>query len=179
MNAATSSPNVWWLAINTQTTSFEELRHRKVVAQGWPKLGDISSLCLFVPKHEREFKRVIQLFGEVECSTAYSEWAEDQRFDRTPSVLWRLLSLCKGDLVVGIEGTTVRGICEMPSCAKWTYRYQGAYDYAHTVGHPVEWVEWNSVLGAPPRPPNQSVHGLRQLQSEREAVLAAWTRYRS
>lgn len=178
MNAATSSPNVWWLAINTQTTSFEELKHRKVVAQGWPTLGDLSALRRFVPAHEDIFKAAVQLFGEVEC-TAYDWWAEDRKPTRTPSVMWNLLNLRQGDVVVGIEGTTVRGICELPFEACESYQYHGAYDYAHTVGHPVEWVEWSSALGAPPRPPKQSVNGLRQLQSEREAVLAAWRRYRS
>jgi len=44
-----------------------------------------------------------------------------------------------GDLVVGIEGTLVTGICKMP--ADINHHYDPAWNYAHGLG-PVEWVDW-------------------------------------
>lgn len=165
--------NVWWLAINAKTTSYLELKHRKVVAQGWPGTGDLTALCRFIPNHRNYFDTAVQMFGDV----AYRQhhwWHRDRVESRTPTVLWNLLNLRRGDLLVGIEGTTVRGICEMPADGCDSYRYDGAYDYAHTVGHPVEWTDWDpQQLGPPPTAPNQSVNGLSKVQKERAAVIAA------
>ena len=41
--------NTWWLAIDKKYTSYEELKHRKVVAQGWPELGDLRTLLWSSP----------------------------------------------------------------------------------------------------------------------------------
>ena len=40
--------NTYWLAIDTKCTSYLELKHRKVIAQGWPDLGDLTLLSKLV-----------------------------------------------------------------------------------------------------------------------------------
>ena len=56
--------------------------------------------------------------------------------------MWNLLSIREGDLIVALEGTTVRGICEAKKDAVDSYRYDNAceyaYEYAHTVCFPVK-----------------------------------------
>ena len=46
----------WWLAIdrNQENTSYEELKRRKVVAQGWPDLGDLLPLCPLVGTGDKD-----------------------------------------------------------------------------------------------------------------------------
>jgi hypothetical protein len=43
-----SNMSTWWLAISKKHTSYNELKHRKVIAQGWPDLGDLRTLCPLV-----------------------------------------------------------------------------------------------------------------------------------
>lgn len=43
----------WWLAIDKNFTSYAELKHRKIIAQGWPDIGNILTLCPLVPKGSR------------------------------------------------------------------------------------------------------------------------------
>jgi hypothetical protein len=43
----------WWLAIDKNYTSYAELKHRKVVAQGWPDIGNLLTLCLLVASGSR------------------------------------------------------------------------------------------------------------------------------
>ena len=61
-------------------------------------------------------------------------------------IMWQLLRLQEGDLVVGIEGTAVKGICQLEHNGWDSYRYDGpdAYNYAHTVGFPVRWRDWDA-----------------------------------
>lgn len=37
--------NIWWLATskNEGHCSYNELKYRKILAQGWPNLGDLSA----------------------------------------------------------------------------------------------------------------------------------------
>jgi hypothetical protein len=98
----------WWLAIDRQHTSYEELKHRKVVAQGWPDLGNLVTLCTLVGAGDRNaFIQTVAALDRIGYGTA-------THADR---VMWDLLNMRAGDLVVGIEGTTVRGICELKKTA--------------------------------------------------------------
>jgi hypothetical protein len=94
--------------------------------------------------------------------------------------MWDLLNMRAGDLVVGIEGTTVRGICELKKNGWESYQYHSpeAYNYAQTIGFPTDWVDWNpAVFGFTPVPPAQGVQGVGRLQNESQHVSDAWGRY--
>ncbi len=163
----------WWLAINQnqKNTSYEELKRRKVVAQGRPALKDLLPLCPLVREgDENTFVQEV----DVRARGAY---ANSPRVARVSGIMWNLLSMEAGDLVVGIEGTTVRGIYELRENCWESYQYQEAYDYAQTIG-PVKWIDWDvEVFGFTPTPPRQSVLGVRRLRSESREVAAAWSRY--
>jgi hypothetical protein len=169
--------NTWWSAIDTEHTSYDELKHRRVIAQGWKDLGDISALTRLIPSSREAFTQIIQLLGD----NAYPgmDWWEnqDRTAERAPTVMWNLLSVQEGDLVVGIEGTTVRGICRAGSDGADSYTYQAAWEYAQTVDFPATWHDWDeSVMGSPPQSPSRSVLGLRGLSAGHDDVANAWQR---
>ena len=159
--------NTWWLAIdrNQGNASYEKLKNRKVVAQGWPKLGDLRTLCTLVEKGDRSaFTHKVRARHLLVYGEEYSSQAS--------RIMWDLLSLRSGDLVVGIEGVAVKGICRLEQEGWESYKHDSTYEYAQTVGFPVEWVDWE--FDFTPRAPNQGVPGIRQLQSEREKVISVW-----
>ncbi len=161
----------WWLAIdqNQKNTSYEELQCRKVVAQGWPDLGDLLTFCALVGAGNNTFVQKV----DVLARTAYSNAPQVSR------IMWDLLSMEAGDLVVGIEGTTVKGICELEKNGWESYQHHSGYNYAQTIGFPVEWIDWDAdVFGFTPTPPRQSVQGVRRLRNESHEVIRAWREYR-
>lgn len=163
----------WWLAIDKQYTSYAELKHRKVIAQGWPEIDDLSTLCPLVPEGSR--KTFEQVVNELE-QLSYGVTSHAAR------VMWNLLSMRAGDLVVGIEGTTVKGICKLDKNGWESYEHHSpeAYNYAHTIGFPAEWIDWDSrALGFTPTPPAKSVQGVCALQSESQRIIDAWANYQS
>ena len=126
----------WWLAIDRQYTSYDELKHRKIVAQGWPDLGNLLTLCALVGAGDRN--TFMQTVTALEC-IAYGNSTHAAR------VMWDLLSMRAEDLVVGIEGTTVKGICQLKENGWDSYQHHSpeAYNYAQTIGFPVEWIDWD------------------------------------
>lgn len=171
--------NTWWTAIELDTSSYEEIKHRKVIAQGWSNLGTLSSLLPLIGQDEEGFMQIIQIIGD----TTYKEmigWDKDRNNNRAPRVMWNLLSIKNGDLIVAIEGTKVKGICEIKKDAIETYMYQPEYDYAQAVGFPVEWIDWSEdKFGFTPTAPAQSVLGIRRLHTEQDEVVTAWQKYKS
>lgn len=160
--------NIWWLAIDRDYTSYEELKYRKVVAQGWPKLGNLSLLLpLVTNNYKKEFMDTVNVLDKL----AYGDVGHASK------VMWTLFSIKKGDLVVGIEGTNVRGICQVDLDANESYQLQSPneFNYAQTISCGVKWFDWDkSILGMPPTAPAQSVQGVAGLNKEYNLVLEAW-----
>lgn len=160
--------NIWWLAIDRDYTSYQELKYRKVVAQGWPKLGDLSILTGLVEHgYKDEFVKTIDALNQL----AYSE------IGHASKVMLSLLSMKGGDLVVGIEGTTVKGICQLSNNGFDSYQLlsPSQFNYAQTVDLGVRWYDWNhSEMGNPPITPSQSVQGIAGLKKEYDQVKKAW-----
>lgn len=171
--------NVWWCAINKKFVSYQELKDLHVVSQGWRKLGDLSTLLPLYPEHKDRFEQIIQILGDI-------VYADDRlwvRKDRNPSraarVLWSLFSMKAGDLVIGLEGTNVRGICELKIDAISSYRHMPESHYAQTVGCHVTWIDWNyDIWGEAPTPPRRSVHGIRKVHNERDRIINLWLMYK-
>lgn len=169
----------WWSAIDTRWSSYIELKHRKVIAQGWNALGDLTSLLGPVSGDKEKFIQIVQILGDA-AYAGESWWQKDRQESRTPAVMWKLLSLKQGDLVVAVEGTTVKGICQLERDALNSYSHQPAYEYAQTIGFPVRWVDWKEEeFGFVPKPPSHGVLGIAGLQDESLAVKNAWRINRS
>jgi hypothetical protein len=175
-------PDTWWCSIDKKHTSYEEFKDRQVIAYGWPQLGTLASLCK--PVYDKNsFQSLIRKLGDEKAAGLVDQkwWKKHKSYIRkVPLAIWNLLNLRAGDLVVGIEGITVRGICELAVDGRVSYQYQEGFNYAHTVGYPVHWVDWNGpFLNLPPEAPRQSVHGIRGLQQRHAYVIKCWQAYLS
>lgn len=163
--------NVWWLAIDNDHTSYQELKMRGVIAQGWRQLGDLRTLCGL--NNQDLFKGVIR-------ELAVRAYGENEKSEQPGTVMWNLFQGQPGDLYVGIEGTTTRGIAQLPLSGAFTYRFDPQFEYGQTIGYPVKWIEWDPTqLGLPPTAPAQSVLGIRKIQNERDRIIDAWIRLTS
>ena len=170
--------NTWWSALDTDHTSYEEIKHRKVIAQGWSAIGSLTSLVPLLSTDWNGFSKVIQILGD----TAYGnkDWWKniDRNENRAPTVMWNLLSIKKGDLIVAIKGIDVKGICQAGADGINSYQHQPAYEYAQTVSFPVKWVNWEqSVFGFVPTPPSRGVLGIVGLEKESKQVIEAWQKH--
>jgi hypothetical protein len=165
---------VWWCAVHKENERYEVLKERQVVAQGWHALGDLSDLLPLVPDQEEAFIEAIQRRGDSLYGSE-QHWSNHRARTGAPTGLFNLLSIRAGDLVVAIEGTTVRGICQMGSDAKSSYAYDATREYAQTVGHPVAWVDWNDATFGPP-PKATRMLAVRSLNEDRALVEMAWAR---
>lgn len=175
------SVSVWWLAIdkNNKHCSYKELKVREVVAQGWPAFGDLSKKIVFrYPLTRSDIQTEIQRIGD-QAYKGHDFWVNsDRNLWRAPRIFWNLLNLSAEDIIVGIEGTHVRGICELPKAGIDGYTYNPAHNYAHGFGGSVQWVDWSqSVFGIQLSAPRRSVHGLARLSSQARSVEAAWKKY--
>jgi hypothetical protein len=105
--------SVWWCAIDTNQghATYDELKARHVVAQGWSDLGDLSTLV------GQPQDRIKEAVAEKAKATRFEEMK-----DSAIRVFVNLLSATRagdvvgikaGALVVGMEGTSVKGICEI------------------------------------------------------------------
>lgn len=164
--------NTYWLAIDTKYTSYLELKHRKVIAQGWPDLGDLTLLSKLVKTNNRkEFIAIVETLEII----SYGDKSH------AATVMWNLLNMKRGDLIVGIEGTTVKGICQLNKNGDESYKYlfPHVYNYAQTIGFSVEWEDWDSSkFGFTPTPPAQSVQGIAGLVQESSKVIDFWRNYK-
>lgn len=175
---------VWWMTINrAMGNSYADLKRRQVIAQGWPLLGDLSAVVgdFFPPgEYDREAfeARIRQL--------AQKPYPEDAvKPPRALRNLYNLLSIEVGDLVVAVESAQgagpVMGICQAERNAWESYRHDDpyAYDYAHTVGYPVRWVNWQEIKADPPRPPAM-IAGVAHMGLEQAPrVEVIWSQYRA
>jgi hypothetical protein len=176
--------NVWWCAIDTKYCSYLELKHRHVIAQGWPYLGDLSTLAhqfSYWRRNKDDFCKIIQLLGDASYE-GKDWWNVDRQQGRAPTVIWNLMNIEKNDLVVGIEGRTVKGICQIKPKAAESYRHDApeVFDYANTVGFPVQWIDWEpTVFGFTPVAPQLGVLGIRHVVGEKQKVIDAWEKYQA
>lgn len=163
--------NIYGLALDREYTSYEELRPRQVVAQGWRQLGDLRTLCRLAadPRYEARFRDAVTGLAEL----AYGRRAP--HLDRPGNVMWNLMRAQAGDLFVAIEGTVVRGISQVLAPGAFTYQFEPNFEYAQTFGHPVRWFDWDlNVFGPAPTAPAQSVPGVAQVRNERNRIARAW-----
>lgn len=174
--------NVWWTGIDLRYCSFQELKKRQVVAQGVPALGSLIPLFKFM-NDKTEFKKQIVKLGDLKHTGIKHSWWVEQResnIRKIPLSMFNLLNLRAGDLIVALEGTAVKGICQIEKDAIDSYEFQPTYNYAHTIGYPVKWVDWNDrILGRAPIAPGQSVYGICGLSKQRDYIITCWTRFQS
>jgi len=172
---------IWWCALDLKhNSSYDEIKGRKVIAQGVPALGSLTDICQSDYDKDSFLTIIGRLGDEKHTGPEDIWWWENHKnvIHTLPSSMWNLINLKVGDLVVGIEGTTVRGICQLAIDARTSYEFQDGFNYAHAVGFPVNWIDWNeSILGLPPITPGRGVFGIKGLQKQHSYVLKCWQKY--
>ena len=129
----------WWLAINRNAdlTSYEELKELRLIALLYPEVSDLTPLLTVDRKNKAAWEnhllaRQRQIDGDAVREDAVRYAARALRF---------LLRFQEDDLVVAVEGTHVRGICQMPIDAVEGYRYDEVFNGAHIVADDVAWFD--------------------------------------
>jgi hypothetical protein len=165
---------VWMVAIAKKYTSYEELKIRRVVAQGWPDLGDLSLL--------------------VAANNVREQIIESGEDGDTARIFENLLSnIQQCDLALGFEGTKLRGICQLTRVTRYAYDDVGqasgippstfskpSYNYANIL-FPVLWIDWEDFVqfmrGAPtPSAGGQGPRGIDKSHHPQD-VIDAWNRF--
>ena len=180
---------VWWCAIdyNQGYATYDELKARNVVAQGWEDLGNLLRLG------EITESKISQLVDRYNEGRPEKEHAPSDTFKNL------LNRIRRGDLVVGIEGQQVKGICKI--LAETRYIFNSAdnfetvnngtlalhsktangvftgFNYPHCL-YPVKWVDWTTIdSNWAPGAPGQGVKGIRRLQQAAPDVETRWNTY--
>lgn len=123
---------VWLLAIDREYSSYEELKYRKVLGQGWSAIGDLSPLLPV--KNEQKFKEIITNY----ISYVYDDWTDA----RDPArIILNLIKFSKGDYVICCEGESVRGIAKLTETVKYHYDNPKLYEYSQVIYPITNWVD--------------------------------------
>ena len=111
------------IGVDTNYATYEELKQRHVVAQGWNEFGDLSFLQDVSEKIDEYLPRI-----------TYGSQGGKNTFNQ----LFRKIR--SGDIVLALEGNQIKGIAEIPS--RFIYYYDADFDYSNSL-FPVFWIDWN------------------------------------
>jgi len=145
---------VWWLSIDeaNENSSYEELKKRRVIAQGWPDLQNL-----------QESERLVQLRGipEQQQDLLLTTWLQEAYSNailplRIRNIVNFFCNIKPGDFVIGKSGQSISGICKIPPSP--TYSFCKEFNYAHGFG-PVTWHDWSDISQDKwaPNPPTRLV----------------------
>jgi hypothetical protein len=112
------------IGVETKYATYEELKQRHVVAQGWKEYGDLT--FLLDPSEDIE-----EYFPRINDNSQSGKNAFKQLFREIKS----------GDILLALEGNQIKGIAEIPK--KFTYCYDPQSEYSNSL-FPVTWIDWDS-----------------------------------
>jgi len=121
---------IWLLAIDKNYCSYNELKYRKVLAQGWPAIGDLSPLIPI--KNEDKFKTIINNF----VNYFYDGWDDERDPGR---ILFNLLKIEEGDYIICCEGIAVKGIAKISEKLFYNFDNPKLYEYSQSVFPVTDW----------------------------------------
>jgi hypothetical protein len=123
---------IWLLAVDREYCSYNELKFRKVLAQGWSKIGDLSPLLPV--KSENKFKEIINNY----VSYVYDGWDDSRDPGR---IILNLNRINKDDYVIFCEGESVRGIAKITEPLSYNYDNPNLYEYNQAMFPVTEWLD--------------------------------------
>lgn len=160
---------LYWLALDPKGvySSFTNLKERGVIAQGWPRLGNLESYSKLVANDNK-----LQFYKKLE-ERCRKKGANS--ISSTPTqiadIMWNLFNLKVGDIVVAIEGRSVRGLCCMKQNGCESYSYTKDLNYAHGFGKDLEWIEWDESKTPLPRSVHSRAKGIMAVRKARADIL--------
>jgi hypothetical protein len=172
-------PTIWKIGIGTTWSTYQELKERHVVAQGWSGTGDLRNLFRQPEDTVANDPRIANLNGLGQ---------------RTLKNL--LCHIIAEDLVIACEGKSVKGICEIGPDIAYGYDIDGkisrvdpkhfwpnglCFEYANVL-FPVDWVDWDDFNEVPGRQPpgtgGRGVLGIQRCKQDPVGILQAWTQFK-
>lgn len=127
---------IWLLAIDREHCSYEELKFRKVLAQGWSRIGDLSPLLPV--KNDDKFKEIINSY----VSYVYDGWDDSRNPGR---IVLNLTKIKAGDYVICCEGESVRGIAKITEDLSYNFDNPRLYEYNQVVFPVTQWLDINET----------------------------------
>ncbi|MGB3919264.1 MAG: hypothetical protein WBL07_17660 [Thiothrix litoralis] len=161
--------SIWWLATskNEGHCSYDELKNRKLLAQGWSALGDLSKLRSLI-NDENNFKNTINKMVE----DTYDCWIDKRNPGR---IILNLLKFRENDIVICTEGTTVMGMAKVGKNPQYRYdNGDGKYEYAQTIYPVSEWKDWNTKIVTPPTTSTMGPVGINRYGKNNQEIMDAW-----
>ena len=132
LNELHSEPQRWWRIGTSETAprdQWQPMQSRRVIAIGWPALGDLSSF----QRTSEDKERIRALLNEHYPKTPQSN-------GRLTQQIFNFVATGRpGDLVVAADGQTILGVARITG----DYRFDEAETFPHA--RPVEWLsteEW-------------------------------------
>ena len=120
--------------IDEEYSSYEELKKRHVVAQGWSESGDVSFFCELAEEDVDQYVKVLIDEGLVE-----------NRQIKPYKAFKGITHLEPGMIILGDVAGTIKGICEIPPDFCYVYDHgdgrDNTYEYANCI-YPVQWIDW-------------------------------------
>lgn len=154
--------------ISTDCASYDELKRRHVVAQGWSPTGDVSFLM-----DENDIEKYAKV-AQYLCERAYEC---DIKFDQLKNVLAVLTKARPGDVFIATEGESIKGICELPQDFLYVYSDEGCLEYANSI-YPVRWVDWKEFCDGTSTI-NRSPGPMKRIKNEVASyVMENWESYK-
>ena len=116
--------NVKKIGIDTDCSSYDELKSQHTISQGW-YFGDLSFIFQDKNKFDKYFIQEI-CDGTKKCKNAFVQM---------------MCEIKAGDIVLALEGNTIRGIAEVPKRFTYYYNEDGNDEYVNHL-YPINWVDW-------------------------------------
>lgn len=161
--------NVWWLATSAKdkNSSYSELKSRRVIAQGWPEIGDLTDLIrLHTDKASLE-RKLHELIEEI-----YPNKNKQSDKHREKSIV-NLLRIKPEDIIVICEGISIKGLAKVTE--PLTYSFDENYGYAQQAGPIKKWKDWDSnKVGKAPKTPGQGPKGIQHCRKDSQQFINAW-----
>lgn len=161
--------NVWWLATSAKDgdSCYFELKQRKVLAQGWPEIGDLTD---FIRLHTNQSSLERKLHNLIE--EIYPNKNKQSDKHREKSIV-NLLRIKPEDIIVICEGINVKGLAKVTE--PLIYSFNNNYEYAQQVGPVKEWKDWDSIkVGKAPKTPGQGPKGVEHCRKDAQHFINAW-----
>jgi hypothetical protein len=141
---------IWRMAIDAANATYEEIRERHIIAQGWPNLGDLSCLYRACRAGQLNRQEAEEILSGLALHVGYNP--QEARFT---NAFYRILfCINPGDIVIAHQGKSPIGICQVSACMVYVFDRDGVlgvlpaqfhaddFEYAQCL-YPVNWVDWS------------------------------------
>lgn len=161
--------DIFKIGVDTDWSSYEELKRNFVVAQGYSNKGDLSFIFKSsVSENAQDLRQVLSL-------------EKDQRYSNFINKMFGS-QIKEGFIYLAFEGNEIKGICEVPPDFIYFFNNE-IEEYKHCL-FPVKWIDWSDFCGDPDirKQGGQGVRGIEecgdQLIKIKNYIDDHWEKYK-